>query len=130
MINASSSLLWFKIELLQWKVLMGKLVICAICCNIYQCNISRFLYFGQFEFSRQKYYDFRAKIASWYNLSKGVLPKNLRRGRTLWSTSELALCSVSLLKNIKFHFSGNFATFLDCSTGDLLLRKFCYFFGL
>ena len=25
------------------------------------------------------------------NLSRGVLPENLRRGRKLWSTSELAL---------------------------------------
>ena len=60
------------------------------------------------------------------NLSRGVLPENLRRGRTLWSTSELALCSVSLLKNIQ----RKFCYFFDCSTGDLLFRKFCYFFGL
>merc|ERR1711860_266077 len=29
---------------------------------------------------------------------------------------------------LEIYYCGNFATFLDSSTGDLLLRKFCYFF--
>ena len=37
---------------------------------------------------------------------------------------------VSLCVLLTICYSGNFATFLDPSIGDLLLREFCYFFGL